>query len=163
MEIAQKISEMSKCCKLKVGSVLTMDDRVIGTGYNGSPSGFDNCDEYFQTHPIEGHHEWSANFELHAEMSAILYAASAGIKTRGATLYCNYIPCHNCLKHIVQSGISRVVYKNEHPKVKYTDDTYNLIKVAKLEVQQIRHDGTLLNPVTGSVTFEFVQNLKFQE
>lgn len=55
---------------------------------------------------------------VHAEMSALLSAARAGISVRGATLYSTTFPCHNCAKHIVAAGISRVVFVEPYPKSK---------------------------------------------
>jgi deoxycytidylate deaminase len=34
----------------------------------------------------------------------------------GATLYCTTFPCHMCAKHIVASGVKRVVYIEPYPK-----------------------------------------------
>lgn len=53
---------------------------------------------------------------VHAEMDAILAASRAGTSTLDATLYCTTFPCHNCTKHIVASGIARVVYVEPYPK-----------------------------------------------
>lgn len=47
---------------------------------------------------------------VHAEMEALLSAARVGVSVRGATLYTTTFPCHNCAKHIVDSGIARVVF-----------------------------------------------------
>ncbi len=55
---------------------------------------------------------------VHAEMSAILSCARTGISLQGATLYCTTFPCHNCAKHIISAGISRVVYIEPYPKSK---------------------------------------------
>lgn len=52
----------------------------------------------------------------HAEMQAILSAARIGVSLRGATLFCTTFPCHNCAKHIVASGIKRVVFVEPYPK-----------------------------------------------
>ena len=52
----------------------------------------------------------------HAEMDAILSAGRQGIPVVGATLYTTTFPCHNCMKHIVAAGISRVVYIEPYPK-----------------------------------------------
>jgi deoxycytidylate deaminase len=47
---------------------------------------------------------------VHAEMEAILACARTGGNPSGATLYCTTSPpCHNCAKHIVDVGITRVV------------------------------------------------------
>jgi deoxycytidylate deaminase len=53
---------------------------------------------------------------IHAEMSAICDAARKGLSIEGATLYCTVFPCHICAKHIVASGIRRVVYLEPYPK-----------------------------------------------
>ena len=47
---------------------------------------------------------------VHAEMNAITDAARNGHAVRNCVLYCNTFPCHNCAKHIVSSGIVRVIY-----------------------------------------------------
>jgi deoxycytidylate deaminase len=53
---------------------------------------------------------------VHAEMEAILSAARNGILIRGSTLYSTTYPCHNCAKHIVAAGISKVKYVEPYPK-----------------------------------------------
>lgn len=56
------------------------------------------------------------NRATHAEMSAILSGARIGATTRGATIYCTTFPCHNCAKHIVESGVKRVLFVEPYPK-----------------------------------------------
>jgi deoxycytidylate deaminase len=51
---------------------------------------------------------------VHAEASALF---SAGYSARGATLYVTTFPCHECARHIVISGIRRVVHIEPYPKV----------------------------------------------
>jgi deoxycytidylate deaminase len=53
---------------------------------------------------------------IHAEMSAICDAARKGVSIEQTTLYCTTFPCHICAKHIVASGITRVVYLEPYPK-----------------------------------------------
>ncbi|GAA0605018.1 anti-phage dCTP deaminase [Thalassospira tepidiphila] len=53
---------------------------------------------------------------VHAEMSAITEAARRGIPLAGTTLYCTTFPCHMCARHIIASGIQRVVYIEPYPK-----------------------------------------------
>jgi len=53
---------------------------------------------------------------VHAEMFAISDAARRGISTLGAFLYSTTFPCHMCARHIVSSGIKRVVYVEPYPK-----------------------------------------------
>lgn len=53
---------------------------------------------------------------VHAEMEALLACARLGISTLGSTLYCTTFPCHNCAKHIVAAGVTKVVYIEPYPK-----------------------------------------------
>jgi deoxycytidylate deaminase len=53
---------------------------------------------------------------VHAEMDAIISAARRGISLDGCTLYTTTFPCHNCARHIIASGIMKVVYVEPYPK-----------------------------------------------
>jgi deoxycytidylate deaminase len=53
---------------------------------------------------------------VHAEMNAISDAARLGRAVKGATRYVTTFPCHNCAKHIISSGISRVIFIEPYPK-----------------------------------------------
>ena len=53
---------------------------------------------------------------VHAEMAAITEAVRLGVSVAGCTLYCTTFPCHECARHIVASGIDRVVYIQPYPK-----------------------------------------------
>ena len=58
---------------------------------------------------------------IHAEMSALCDAARLGLALRGATLFCTTFPCHICAKHIIASGISKVVFLEPYPKSMTSD------------------------------------------
>lgn len=60
---------------------------------------------------------------IHAEMNAITDAARKGVALQGTTLFCTTFPCHLCAKHIISSGIDRVVYVEPYPK-SYAYDLY---------------------------------------
>ncbi len=53
---------------------------------------------------------------VHAEMAALMTAARRGLSVKGATLFSTTFPCHMCARHIVASGIDRVVYVEPYPK-----------------------------------------------
>jgi deoxycytidylate deaminase len=53
---------------------------------------------------------------IHAEMDAILSAARSGVSTKSSTLYCTTYPCHNCARHLVSAGVSRVYYIEPYVK-----------------------------------------------
>jgi deoxycytidylate deaminase len=65
----------------------------------------------------------------HAEMNSITDAARLGRSVKGAYMYVTTFPCHNCAKHIVASGIDRVVYIEPYPKsraLELHDDSISL-------------------------------------
>ncbi|MBI5764262.1 MAG: cytidine deaminase [Planctomycetes bacterium] len=72
---------------------------------------------------------------VHAEMDAILSCVRVGISTKGATLYATTFPCHNCAKHIIAAGISRVVFIEPYQKSMapefHTDSIYVGLKDAQ--------------------------------
>ena len=55
---------------------------------------------------------------VHAEMEAILSCGRQGIPTVGAEIFCTTFPCHNCAKHIIDAGLTRVVYIEPYAKSK---------------------------------------------
>jgi len=66
---------------------------------------------------------------VHAEMDAILACARANESAAGAALYSTTFPCHNCAKHIIATGIRRVVYVEPYAKSKaleFHDDSIAL-------------------------------------
>jgi dCMP deaminase len=110
LRMAREWGELSHCERKKVGAIIVKDRMIISDGYNGSPSGFDNCCE-----DEDGYTKW---YVLHAEANAILKVAASTQSCEGATLYITLSPCRECSKLIHQSGIKRVVYMD-----KYKDDS----------------------------------------
>jgi deoxycytidylate deaminase len=54
---------------------------------------------------------------IHAEMDALMSVARTGTAgLRGSTLYTTVFPCHICARHIVASGIKRVVFLAPYEK-----------------------------------------------
>jgi deoxycytidylate deaminase len=53
---------------------------------------------------------------VHAEMSAITHAARNGTAIANSVLYTTAFPCHMCMRLIIASGITRVVYVDPYPK-----------------------------------------------
>lgn len=102
LRIAREWGQLSYCKRKKVGAIIVKDRMIISDGYNGTPTGFDNCceDEKDQTH-------W---YVLHAEANAILKVASSTQSCQDATLYITMSPCRDCSKLIHQAGINRVVF-----------------------------------------------------
>ncbi|MBR5905567.1 MAG: dCMP deaminase family protein [Bacteroidales bacterium] len=124
IEMAEIWAKNSYCKRRQVGALLVKDNMIISDGYNGTPSGFENvCEENGVTKP----------YVLHAEANAISKVAKSGNSSQGATLYVTASPCIECAKLIIQSGIKRVVYKDEY---RLTDGVDLLVR-AGIEVQKL--------------------------
>lgn len=106
MKMAMEWSQLSHCERRKVGAIIVKDNMIISDGYNGTPSGFENCCE-----DDEGYTKW---YVLHAEANAILKVARSTQSCQGATLYVTLSPCKDCSKLIHQSGINRVVFSETY-------------------------------------------------
>ena len=122
MGIALAVRERANCMGRRVGAVIVRDDRVMTTGYNGTPSNMRNCDEggcercatSEQFAPGTG---YDLCICVHAEQNALLTAARFGIAVDGATLYSTVRPCFGCTKELLQAGIERVFFLEDwsHP------------------------------------------------
>ena len=121
MQLTETVAEWSSCYQKNrhVGAIIVKDKRVVATGYNGAPAGVKSCEEKgeclrrVQNIPSGTKHEIC--FAVHAEQNAVIQAAKLGIPVDGATLFCTHQPCVICAKIIINSGISRVVYKHGYP------------------------------------------------
>ncbi len=123
MGIALAVKRRANCLGSHVGAVLVLDDRIISTGYNGTPAGMVNCDQ--------GGCERCANrgktyvsgqgydicICVHAEQNALLTAARFGIAVAGSICYATKRPCFGCTKELLQAGIRAVRYQEDwrHP------------------------------------------------
>jgi dCMP deaminase len=127
----------ASCDRGKSAAVIVRDNRILATGYVGSPSGMLTCDEvgheYFKKYEISQeefdklyHKEYieTKDFSthcvrtIHSEQNAIINCARNGISTLGAEMYCTMVPCKICAMMIIQAGIKRVVAKNAYQKDK---------------------------------------------
>lgn len=125
LKMALEWAKLSYCKRKQVGALIVKDRMIISDGFNGTPSGFENCceDESGNTH-------W---YVLHAEANAILKLASSTQSAHGATLYITLSPCKECSKLIVQSGIKKVFYIDEYKDL----EGVNLLKSKGIEVYRI--------------------------
>ena len=106
MKHAELAATMSYCKRSQVGAVIVKNNRVICEGRNGTLKGSDNCCE---------ENENSTKQEVvHAEINALSFSARSGIATDGCIMYCTLTPCVECAKAIIQSGITKVYYKDTY-------------------------------------------------
>ncbi len=140
INIAQELSTASKCVSKQVGAVIVRDGRILSTGYNGTPSGYVNCCDYWDNEYTAEHHEWSKTYEIHAEMNAIIWAARQGICVEGATIYVTLEPCSECSKNIIASGIKRIVFSKSYEHT-HSDTISKFIKDNGVSIEQLISKG----------------------
>ena len=112
MEICKLIAQRSSCLSRKVGAIIVKDNKILATGYNGSPIGLENCCDrgYCLRKGSKSGENLGTCMAVHAEENAILQCAKNGVSCEGATIYVTTYPCSNCMKSIIQSGIVEVIY-----------------------------------------------------
>lgn len=99
------IAQRSTCDRALVGNVLVKDNRIIGTGYNGSVTGQPHCDDAGHQ-LVDGH----CVRTIHSEMNSLIQCAKNGVSTADTEIYVTHFPCYNCAKALVQAGITKVNY-----------------------------------------------------
>ncbi len=126
--MAREWAKLSHCERKQVGALIVKDSMIISDGYNGAPTGFDNCCE-----DDEGKTLW---YVLHAEANAIMKVSKSTNNSDGATLYITLSPCKECSKLVFQSGIRRVVYMRG-----YKDDSgIRFLEKAGVEIVHIEEE-----------------------
>ncbi len=131
LKMALEWAKLSYCKRKQVGALIVKDRTIISDGYNGTPSGFENCceDENNKT-------KW---YVLHAEANAILKISRSTQSCEGATLYLTLSPCKECSKLIFQSGIKRVVYIQDYSDNEglafLKDAGVEILKISKEELE----------------------------
>jgi len=116
MGIAIAVRERADCRGQKVGAVIVTEDRIISTGYNGTPEKMVNCSDGGCVRCENRGKVFASGMAydlcicVHAEQNAILSAARFGISVQGATVYTTTQPCFGCLKEMLQAKISQVYY-----------------------------------------------------
>lgn len=119
MEMVDVVSKRATCLRRSVGAVIVKDKHILATGYNGAPKGVEDCLEIGvclrQEMKIPSGEKHEMCRGSHAEQNAIAQAAYHGIKLKGATLYCTFLPCIICAKILINSGIDRIVFREFYP------------------------------------------------
>ena len=127
LRMATEWAKLSHCKRRQVGAIIVKNNIIIADGFNGTPSGFENCCE-----DSNGKTHW---YVLHAEANAILKLAKSNNRGQNSTLYITLSPCKDCSKLILQAGIKRVVYINSYKDSEGID----FLSKAGIEVVQIEN------------------------
>ncbi len=137
MSIARVVASRSNCVKRKVAALITLDRRIISTGYNGTPRGVRNCNEGGCPRCSAFAPAGSALGDCvcsHGEENALVQAAYHGVAVRGGTLYTTLCPCLLCTKMILNAGIAEVVYNAQYP---LGEVSLSLLREGGVKVRQV--------------------------
>lgn len=136
MRLADLAALRSNCMKRRVGCVIVKDNRVVATGYNGTPRHLTNCNEGGCPRCNQGQGSGAALSTclcLHAEENALLEAGRDRIAGENSILYCNTCPCLTCSIKIVQSGIKQVVYAQSYSM---DEQSHKVMSEARIVLRQ---------------------------
>ena len=134
LNAAQVYAELSTAERLQVGCVIVKDNTIIGIGYNGMPSGWDNVCETVKFKDFTGTILMKSKPEvLHAETNAIAKVSRSSNSTDNADLFVTHAPCLECAKLIYQSGIKSVFYRDTYR----SEEGIKFLQKCNVEVKQI--------------------------
>ncbi|WP_329271426.1 deoxycytidylate deaminase [Streptomyces sp. NBC_01451] len=131
MSIVEAVSLRATCNRGKCACVVVRDQRIISTGYVGTPPGVDHCDEV--GHLVrkmisdDGRARSHCVRTIHAEQNAIAQAARYGQTLGSSTFYCTMEPCRACAMLVIAVGAERVVAAYRYQA---GEDTRELLKQA---------------------------------
>lgn len=140
LEIAKTVSWRSTCINKQFGAVIVKDDRIISTGYNGSPSKCVNCCDINICRRMAdpNYKRGTTNYDMnclaiHAEQNAML--AVSREQMLGATMYLygydmvtksivkDANACAICKRLILNSGIITLIIADPETGIKSTAST----------------------------------------
>jgi len=163
LEMCNTVAKNSTCFSRQIGAVLTRDNIVISTGYNGPARGIDPCDtrcinDYILMDllvkkgidPIEALNmkkcprrilEYPSGEGLdlcnavHAEKNCLLAAARNGVSTKDTIMYLNasISPCTQCFSALINAGVKEVVLIKNIP---YDKTVEWLMKHEQLKIRK---------------------------
>jgi len=157
MGIAMAVRERADCIGQKVGAIIVLDNHIVATGYNGTPTKMINCSDGGCVRCLNREKKYPSGtgYDLcicvHAEQNAIISAARFGISIAGATLYTTTQPCFGCLKEMLQARIRCVYYIHPwtSPRDEDQERQYRILMgqfqdgVHRLEIDDPRKDWAI--------------------
>jgi dCMP deaminase len=133
MDTAERFAQLSSAKRLKVGSVVVKDNRIISIGYNGMPSGWTNDCENVIQHSDDTVSLVTKVEVIHAEANSVMKLARDGESGAGAVLFCTHAPCIDCAKLIYGAGINSVYYRNSYKN----EDGLNFLAKCNIELNKV--------------------------
>ena len=135
IDIARAVAMRATCIRRRYGAVVTKENIIVSTGYNGAAAGVTDCLEVGKCTRMELQiphgHRYELCHSVHAEANAIIRASADELK--GSTIYisgvdgdgaeCDSAPCMMCKRMILNARIARVVYSDGKATYHVVDPT----------------------------------------
>lgn len=140
MQMAKVVSQRSTCFRLNVGAVVTIDNRVVSIGYNGTPAGHSHC----KGNACEGRD--GCHLTVHAEDNALAYVPQ-GLGLLMKDVYVTDSPCLDCAQIILKSRVRRVFFATP-----YRDTApLQLLWLSSIGVYRVLPGGYIVDWKTGDL------------
>lgn len=140
LQLADAVATRGTCGRGRVGCVIVKDNRILVTGYAGSPSGLPHCDDAGHMMKTVKHEDGTETEHcvrtIHAEQNGICQAARIGISLEGSTVYCRMTPCRTCAMLLINCGIKRVYCEKKYHAGAESEEMF---KQAGVNIQ-FKHD-----------------------
>jgi dCMP deaminase len=122
MNIAMAVRKKANCLGRRVGAVVVRENRIISTGYNGTPEGIANCTEGGCIR-CKNRETYAASVGydvcicVHAEQNALISAARFGNAVGESVVYSTLRPCFDCTKAMLLAKVRAIYYLHDwqHP------------------------------------------------
>jgi dCMP deaminase len=148
MAIAKVVSTRSTCSSRPVGCVVTRENRILVTGYNGAPPGENHCTEMGSSGQIycarraqnvPDQLKLQVCRSLHAEENALNLAKRLGLERllSGTSIYTTLSPCIRCIEYLKRCGVKKVYYELAYQSIDAERDReWERIALEAFEVYQ---------------------------
>mgnify|MGYP001422433348 CR=1 FL=1 len=130
MGIALSVRSRANCIGNRVGSIIVKDNRIVSTGYNGTPYDMPNCDESgcvrcSNRDKFKSGTAYDLCICVHAEQNALLQLRS----NDSLTAYLTVSPCITCAKMVANSKIVRIVAQESYTQAL----SFSILQQANIE------------------------------
>lgn len=135
LDMCQHVAVLSKDESTKLGCVIVGSHHVVrSSGYNSFPRNVNDNRAVRQVRPLK--YKWIE----HAERNAIYNAALVGAALEGCTLYCEWPPCTDCARAIIQCGIVEVVVRSKVVPDRWKEDiaiSFEMLAEAGVRLREV--------------------------
>jgi len=149
MESAEVAAKRATCYRLAVGAVITLEGRIISTGYNGPPAGEEHC----RGNDCQLSRSGGCTRSVHAEENAMRFLSEylhyvPHISVSDLTLYVTTCPRASCADKIADFGIAKVIYRHDYRSM---IDSLAFFKNYSISILKLTASGYLVDPYTQTI------------